>query len=214
MKKFLLGFLLVVATTSGASAADYTVEEVSVAPPVELSAAIRNELRESGLRVLENGEVLCEVWFRKSLPGNGSGGDGLSRSYPDVPDMALLGAISILGDMRDNRDNEFKKGLYTIRHSLQPQDGNHVGASEYIDFAILLSAERDTTVEGGFSDSMTMIYRSLDDGGTGHPIIFAMIPPEGEGQPSMTENSFDRWVLEAKIGNQVIAIEIVGYYEH
>ncbi len=213
MKRFLPAFFLIIATAAWASGADYTVEEIRDPPPAELSAAIRSELQESGLRVLEDGEPFCEVWFRRSFPGGGGGG-GLSRSYPDVADTALLGAIRVLGEMRDNRDNAFKKGLYTIRHGLQPQDGNHVGASEYIDFALLLSAGRDTTVEGDFSDSMAMIYRSLDDGGTGHPVVFAMIPPEGAEHPSMTENRFDRWVLEAKIGDRVIAIEIVGYYEH
>ena len=213
MKRFLLACCLLIVTAAGASGADYTVEVISDPPPAGLSDAIRRELQESGLRVLEDGEPFCDVWFRRSLPGEGAGG-GLSRSYPDVPDTVLLGAIRVTGDMRDNRDNRFEKGLYTIRHGLQPQDGNHVGASEYIDFALLLSAERDSSVDGSFSDSMAMIYRSLDDGGTGHPVVFAMIPPDSSNQPSITENRFDRWVLEARIGDRVIAIEIVGYYEH
>ena len=116
--------------------------------------------------------------------------------------------------MRDNRDNEFKKGLYTIRHGIQPQDGNHVGASDYIDFALLLSSDADTTVKGTFADSMSMMYRSLDDGGTGHPVVFALVPPEASDQPSLRQNQFDRWVLEVKVGDRPIAIEIVGYYEH
>ena len=213
MKKLLLGFLFVFAASGNALASEYTVEKISNAPPSGLSEVIRAALQEGGLRVLLDGEPYCEIWFRKSLPA-GSGRGGLSRSYPEIPETALLGAIRVIGDMRDNRDNRFRKGLYTIRHGLQPQDGNHVGASDYIDFALLLSAEKDATVEGDFSDSKGMINQSLEDGDAGHPVVFGLTPPRSSEQPSIEENAFDRWVLEAKIGDQVIAIEIIGYYEH
>ena len=95
--------------------------------PRQLPAPIRSELQSSGLRVLKDNEALCEIWFRKDLPLTEP--SGMDRSYPPVAETTLLGAIRVIGGLTDNRANSFGTGLYTMRLGLQPQDGNHVGAS-------------------------------------------------------------------------------------
>jgi len=44
--------------------------------------------------------------------------------------------------------------------------------------------------------------------------VFALLPPKAASQPNLMKNDKDRWVLEAKTGNLVLAIVIAGFYEH
>lgn len=196
-----------------AVAQDYTAQTLNEPAPAEVSVAIRNELGPAGVRVLKGGEPLVDLWFRKVIPTSDTP-PGIARSYPNLPDTALLGAARVAGGMTDNRNHSFPKGVYTIRHGLQPQDGNHVGSSEFVDFALLLSAARDQTVAGAFENPRAMVMQSMNDGGAGHPIVFAMLQPSGDGPLSMKKNAEDRWVLEKGIGDTVLAIVIVGVYEH
>jgi hypothetical protein len=195
-----------------AFADDYTLEPLNEAAPAEVAAAIRAELSETGFRVKSGSNTLCDIWFRKAIPS--AAGTGIGRSYPNMPDTALIGAIRVVSQMHDNRHNNFPPAVYTIRHGIQPQDGNHAGSTPFIDFALLLSAKNDVTVAGGFDTSMTMIRRSLTEGGTGHPVVFAMLPHSGAAQPSLKKNAEGRWVLETKIGDLALAMVLIGVYEH
>lgn len=213
MKKFLsLLIVLLVPTTPLFSGDEYRVEAFIQQPPAEVADSIRGELQASGVRVLKGNDPLCEIWFRKSIPTEPP--KGIARSYPQIPDAALLGAVRVIGSMRDNRNNSFPNAVYTIRHGLQPQDGNHVGSSEFVDFALLLNAKNDRTLDGSFASPREMITRSMSDGGAGHPVVFAMLPSASKSQPSIAVNEHERWVLEAKSGDLVLALVIVGVYEH
>jgi hypothetical protein len=191
---------------------DYSVELLNEPLPAEIAEPIRAELNSTGLRVKSGEETLCDIWFRKSIPQEAP--SGIGRSYPGLPDMTLIGAARVVGQMTDNRHNTFPKGVYTIRHGIQPQDGNHAGSTEFIDFALFLNATTDKTVDGGFANSMAMIRRSLADGGAGHPVVFNLLPPKSSTLPSINRNERDHWVLEAKAGDTVLAMILVGFYEH
>lgn len=204
--------LLVLVVFAVPAQAQYAVEPLGEAAPSEVSDAIRAELQPTGLRVKHGTEVVADFWFRRNIPQKA--GDGMARSYPNLPDTTLLGVARVSGAMKDNRDHTFRKGVFTIRHGLQPQDGNHAGSSEYIDFALFLSAKADTTVDGGFKTSQEMIYRSLSDGGVGHPLVFALLPPSSGPYPGMRKTAMDHWVLDVKAGDQPLSITIVGVYAH
>jgi hypothetical protein len=131
-----------------------------------------------------------------------------------MPEKVLLGAMRVPGRMADNRANNVPPGIYVMRHAVQPQDGNHVGASDFIDFAVLINAASDRTLEGDYSTALDMIQRSILDGGGGHPVVFALMPPKGASQPGIAKNQRDHWVLEAKVGDINLAMVIAGVYEH
>jgi len=211
-KLFRLVVVLSVLTPRAFGADDIKVEPLNQPAPADVAEVIRGELQPTGIRVLSGTEPLVELWFRKSIPVV-DGPPGMARSYPKLPDTALLGAARVVGNMKDNRDHAFPKGVYTIRHGLQPQDGNHVGSSEFSDFALFLKAAADTTVQGKFENPRAMIMQSLDDGGAGHPIVFAMLEPS-DGQLKVERNSENRWVLHTRAGDSALAIVIVGVYEH
>jgi hypothetical protein len=210
--KLSITLLLSLVLATPALADDYTVEPLNEAPPAEIASPVRAELAPAGLRVKTGAKTLCDIWFRKAIPS--AAGSGIGRSYPNMPDMALIGAIRVVSQMHDNRHNNFTPGVYTIRHGIQPQDGNHAGSTPFIDFALLLSAKTDVTVDGGFDTSMTMIRRSQAEGGTGHPVVFALLPPTGALQPSLKKNEDDRWVLDVKAGDLSLAMVLIGVYEH
>ena len=128
--------------------------------------------------------------------------------------MALLGAIRVVAPMKDNRDQGFPTGLYVMRHGIQPQNGDHTGSTDFIDFALLLNAQGDKTVNGHYPTPLDMMKQSIADKKGEHPIVFALLPPKAEKQPSLTKDAKDHWVLEVKTGNMVLAIMIVGSYEH
>lgn len=212
--KFISAFVLSLALVVPTFAGDYTIEPLNQPAPADVADPIRAELSNTGLRVKNGAEPLCEIWFRKSIP-TAPGGGGIGRSYPDMPDMTLLGAIRVVSKMTDNRDHSFPTGVYVMRHGIQPQDGNHSGSTDYIDFSLLLNAKGDRTVEGGYGSPMDMIRRSLSDGGAGHPLVFALLPPSGSSsQPTLKRNANNHWVLETKVGEMPIAMVVVGVYEH
>jgi len=210
--KVLLAIALSLITLASAFAQTYAVETLSEVPPSDVAEPIRAELNSTGLRVKSPAGTLCDIWFRKAIPSEP--GEGIGRSYPHMPEKTLIGAIRVLGKMSDNRANTFPPGVYVMRHGIQPQDGNHAGSADYIDFALLLKAKNDRTVEGGYPTGMDMIQQSLADGGAGHPIVFALLPPKSTSQPSIAKNQRDHWVLEAKVGDTILAIVIAGVYEH
>ncbi|MBI4471626.1 MAG: hypothetical protein HY646_03095 [Acidobacteria bacterium] len=190
----------------------YTVEVLNEPAPADIAGPIRAELNTAGLRVKDPGGILCDAWFRRTIPKEAE--QGIGRSYPQLPDRALLGAIRVPGKMHDNRHNPIPPGIYVVRHGLQPQDGNHVGSADYIDFALFLNAKSDRSVDGGYASSMDMIQKSIADGGGSHPMVFALMPPQSSTQPSMVRNQRGHWVLETKIGDMVLAMVVVGVYEH
>lgn len=212
--KFTCALVLFLSLVVPAMAGDYTVETLNQAAPADIADPIRAELSSTGVRVKTGADTLCEIWFRKSIP-TAPGGDGIGRSYPNMPDTTLIGAMRVVSKMSDNRDHVFPMGTYVMRHGVQPQDGNHAGSTDYIDFALLLNAKNDRTVDGGYPTSMDMIRRSLADGGVGHPVVFALVPPSGSpAKPSIKKNQNNHWVLETKVGDMPLAMVVVGVYEH
>jgi len=192
---------------------EYTIESFNAPPPAELAEPIRAELGQAALRLKKGAETVCEIWLRTSIPTE-KPQDPLGRSYPEIPDTVLLGAMRVVTAMRDNRNEKFPTGLYVMRHGIQPQNGDHTGTTEFIDFAVLLSAKGDRTVQGNYPTPKEMHKQSIDDKGADHPIVFALLPPKAASQPNLMKNDKDRWVLEAKTGNLVLAIVIAGFYEH
>ena len=192
---------------------EYTVEAFSGPPPAEVAEPIRAELGPAAVRLKKGAETICEIWLRTTIPTE-TGGETLGRSYPQLPDMVVLGAIRVIAPMKDNRDQKFPTGVYVMRHGIQPQNGDHTGSSDFIDFALLLNAKGDQTLKGTWATPMDMMKQSIADKEGDHPIVFALLPPKSSTQPSLTKNAKEHWVLEAKAGNLVLSMVIVGTYEH
>jgi hypothetical protein len=200
-------------SASAQAQAEYTVEGFNAPPPADLADPIKAELAPAALRVKKGTDTLCEIWLRNAIPTE-TPTNTLGRSYPQIPDTVLLGAIRVVSPMKDNRSQSFPIGTYLMRHGIQPQNGDHTGSTDFIDFALLLNAKTDRTVNGTYTTPQDMMKQSIADKGADHPIVFALLPPKAASQPSLAKNEKDFWILEAKAGNVVLAIVIVGSYEH
>jgi hypothetical protein len=192
---------------------EYTIEAFNAPPPADLADPIKAELAPAAIRLKKGADTVCEIWLRTAIPTE-TAANPLGRSYPQIPDTVLLGAIRVVSPMKDNRAQSFPVGTYLMRHGIQPQNGDHTGSTDFIDFALLLSAKNDQTVKGHYMTPVEMHKQSIADKGTDHPIVFALLPPKAATQPNLTKNEKEHWVLEAKAGNLVLAIVIVGSYEH
>ena len=129
--------------SSLASAADYFVEPLDApAPAGEIGAAVAEQLSPTGFAVKSGKRTLCEIWPAKSWTVAADFKPSNTVIYP-LEMGELLGVVRYARKGGDFRGQDLPKGLYTLRYSLQPQDGNHVGTSDTRDFVALVPAADD-----------------------------------------------------------------------
>ncbi|HVA49526.1 MAG TPA: hypothetical protein VNH11_24380 [Pirellulales bacterium] len=164
-----------------AAGAEYSVEAIDAPPPAEeLKPAIAERLSASGFKVLTGqGRTLCEVWPAKSWQTAADFEPTGAVNYPfEVGE--LLGAIRFARNGGDFRGQKIRKGTYTMRYGLQPQDGNHVGTSDTRDFVVLLPAADDG--DANVLEKEALFKESTNASGTAHPAILSLLPPGKDGQ--------------------------------
>jgi hypothetical protein len=201
--------LLFLAAT--AASAQYKLESAG-APPSELAPAIAEALEKDGAKILApSGAVYCEVWFRTMAPkGEESSEQGVS--LPEIPHGALLGAIRFPAQGQDRRGQPIKPGVYTLRYSLFPPDGNHQGVAAQRDFLLMAPAAADTDVNAtpSYKDVVAMSAKAA---GTAHPAVLSMWKDEAGTAPGLVQEGESDWVLYTKIGDIPVGIVLVGIFQ-
>ncbi len=187
--------------------------EPAGAPPSELAPAIGQALQQQGTKILAgNGTVVCEVWFRSALPSGGQSSDQ-NITLGAIPQGALLGAIRFPAQAADRRGQSIKAGVYTLRYSLIPVNGDHQGAAPQRDFALLTPAsdDKDANATPSF-DALVAMSRKAS--GTPHPAVLS-IWGAGASDPLGIAKQGDSndWALTVKIGATPISIILVGKVE-
>lgn len=189
----------------------YKVEPAG-APPSELAAAITAELQPAGHKVTSpDGKVWCEVWFRKEAP-TGAPTTESDVTWKTMPPGSLVGAIRFPGNASDRRAQPIKAGVYTLRFSMFPINGDHQGVAPQRDFLVLTPAagDQDPKQISKFDDLMAMSRKAS---GTPHPAILSMWLIEGDFQPGLEQMGEHDWVLKAAVGKSHIALIVVGKAE-
>ena len=164
-----------------ADAASITLKVVDKEPPAELDASIRTTLQPKAVQLQDGGKVLFEFWFAKEIP-LGSKPDSVSKALDSIRQTTVLGAVNVASARRDYRDDEIYAGVYTLRFVLQPQDGNHLGTSEFNYYVALVPAKSDPRLDG-IADYKSLVKASSKETATEHPIILSLRPAtsdEGE----------------------------------
>src|SRR2546428_3322222 len=128
---------------SAASAVAQYKADPAGAPPSELSPSIAAALQKSGTKITNNGTAYCEIWFRADKPVGGKSAGEEAVTLPSVPQGALLAVIRFAGKGADRRGQNIKPGVYTLRYSLMPVNGDHQGAAPQRDFMLLVPAADD-----------------------------------------------------------------------
>lgn len=156
------------------SANDFSVASLDKAPPAELGETIKAELGKQAYTISAGDKPMYELWLRKALPLK-SAISSPSKALDAIGQTTLMGAMKILGDERDYRDDELYPGTYTVRFGLRPQDGNHLGTSDHLYFAVLIEAKNDQEL-GKISRSKQLTRASSKTSATDHPMILSLYP--------------------------------------
>lgn len=197
----------------------YKIETTKGLPGGDVSQAIQSTLQPQGESLLDgSGKTLCEVWMRKDLVAAQSPDTAANVLYGKIAQGSLVGVIHFPAAAKDYRGQSVKAGFYTLRYELIPEDGNHMGVSQYRDFLLLVPAAKDTdgTKPVTFSDAVKLSRDSTD---TGHPGIMMMDPVSDSDKtfPALFQDYSQNWALQedAEVGSAKLplAIVLVGQYQ-
>lgn len=185
--------------------------EPGAAPPSEVDAAILSQLQKTGTKVVAaNGSVFCEVWFRDKLPPAANAEENVTMNT--VAQGALLGVIRFPAAGADRRGQTIKPGVYTLRYSMFPINGDHQGAAPQRDFALMtpVADDKDPAATPNFD---TLVGWSRKASGTPHPAVLSVWKQDSEFKAGLSQMGEHDWVLQLKIGDVPIAIVLIGKTE-
>ena len=105
-----------------------------------------------------------------------------------------------------------KPGVYTLRYSMFPINGDHQGVAPQRDFLVMSPAALDQAAApvAKFDDLMNM---SRKVSGTPHPAVLSMWLVESGFQAGMSQAGEHDWALQAEVGDAKISLILVGKAE-
>jgi hypothetical protein len=137
--------------------------------PDALSPSVKALLETNGVKATSGASTL-EFWWASHLPVSGG-----SASWSGVTEGALVGAVRITGAFREIRGRTIKPGVYTLRYGLQPQNGDHLGASPFREFLLVSPAAADVDPEPLGFDAVVALSKQTT--GVSHPASLSIDPP-------------------------------------
>jgi hypothetical protein len=208
MKSRLLPVILTL--TAFAAFGQYKLEPAGPPPP-EVAPAIAAALQTQGHRVLtSDGKVYCEIWFRKEAP-KGPVSSEVDLMWKTVPPGSLIGAIKYHTQGHDRRGQDLKPGVYTLRFSMFPINGDHQGVAPNRDFLVLAPADADKSLEP-VSNFDALINMSRKVSGRQHPAVLSMWLVESDFKPGLQQTGED-WTIQTKVGDAQVGLIVIGKAE-
>ena len=212
----LLGTVLILLPVNASTAAELALKVADKEPPKELDASIRAKLPMKAIQLLDGEKPVYEFWFSAEPPLQAKPAS-VGKALDALKPATLLGAVAVSRDQRDYRDDELHAGVYTMRFALQPQDGNHLGTSEFNYFAVLTPAKIDNKLDG-IADYKALVKASSKETSTDHPVILSLRPASGQGDaPQLNtpapEHKSVRVKVPAKAGDEKVSITFEVVYE-
>lgn len=193
-------------------AAQPTVAAVPAAAPDAVASAIRQLLIQQGHKV-SIGDTTLEFWWVSSLPVAGSG----SADWSKVAEGSLVGAVRVSGMFKEIRGKAVNPGVYTLRFGLQPQNGDHLGASPFREYLLLSPASSDQDPKPlGFDGTVAISKLTV---GTSHPAALSLDPPVSSATPlSSYKNDLEHegitFQVKTTSGSLTFGLIVVGLIEH
>lgn len=194
----LLSFALILFFPLAVSA-QYTLKEAKTALPAEVKDPIKSLIEEKSYQLLDNkNAMLCEVWFRKEIPGKATKQqvqNGLT--YREIPETTLIGVIKVTDTLLEYRKQKIKPGIYTLRLGFQPQDGDHMGTSAHPEFLLAVPVAED-------KGAATMEPKELHElsakaSGAAHPAVFMLFPEKAPDAAKLLKKEENHWALAVKL---------------
>lgn len=187
--------------------------ESAGAPPAGIDPAISALLQKEGVRIKDGDKNVMELWFVNELP-KGEPTSQPNVSLTTIPHGSLMGVVRFADRGQDRRGQTLKPGVYTLRLSYFPPDGNHQGVSEQRDFLLMSPADSDKDPKAT-PDFETLVDWSTRVSGTAHPAILSVwktIPDNYKG--GVVQEGEHDWVLQHKIGDTAVSVIVAGVAAH
>jgi len=191
--------------------AQYKVETVAAAP-AGVPAPVAGVLNKEGTKIVgPDGQVLAEVWLRATPPPSTNVNED-TVTWTGVAHGALIGVIHFPTKHYDRRGQPINPGVYTMRLSFFPVNGDHQGVAPQRDFLVLSKAEEDT------DPASTPKFEALVDAsrkvsGTPHPAVLSMWKVDSDFKPGFDKMGESDWALQTKVADTPIAIILIGRAE-
>jgi hypothetical protein len=109
-------------------------------PPSEVASSIGAALQKDGIKITNGGKPYLEIWLLAGKPVAGKADEGQTLS---VAQGALIGVLRFDTKGQDRRGQGIQPGVYTLRYSLIPVNGDHQGAAPQRDFVLMVPAAND-----------------------------------------------------------------------
>jgi len=142
--------------------------------PKSVSDEIRASLSNRTVQLLDGEKPVFEFWFRKTLPLEKKP-ESSPQALKSIKVATLIGVVKVHESKRDYRDDDLYDGVHTMRFGIIPEDGNHLGASQYPYFVLLTSCKIDLKL-GGFKSVKELIKASSEDTASEHPMVMSLWP--------------------------------------
>ncbi len=203
MTKLVLSLILAASAAFG----QYTAAPAGP-PPSELNPGIAALLQKDGTKIMNGATVVCEIWFRATAPSGPKSAED-SVTLPNIPQGALLGAMRFPTRGADRRGNPIAPGVYTLRYSDYPQNGDHQGVAPQRDFLLLSKAadDKDANATPGFKQLVEMSEKAT---GAPHPGVFSFWKQDTGFKPGFAKEGENDWILQTKLGDIPIAVILIG----
>ena len=192
--------ILAVAIFSGgyAGAADFTLKTVTKEPPKEISDSIRAVLQANAIQVNQSDKPALEIWLRQEVPLKSKPASA-NEALMAIAETAVVGAVVVSEtSLRDYKDNEIPKGIYTARFELQPKDGDHLGTAEFDSFLVLTEAQNDKDLNG-LNTFRALTKASGKSTSSGHPMVVSLRPAGAGSAPALTEPVEEHKAIRLKV---------------
>jgi hypothetical protein len=186
---------LAISLLAAATAAAPKIETTGPLDDKAAPEAVRSALLPGGQRVLLPEGPWCEVWLRKKIPEEKTSTPGALQSNLGI--STAVGVIRFLAAATDFRGQAIRPGVYTLRYATTPNDGDHLGISEYPDFLLAapVADDPDPAARLKIEDLMTLSVKAT---GTKHPGVLSLTRPSGESFPSVKVDGAGHVVLQLK----------------
>ena len=183
-------------------AADFALKIEEKAAPAEIGGSIRSVLQSKAIELLQGDKPVLELWFRQEVPLK-SKPAAPAEALGAIPETTVMGAVVVTGpSLRDYKDNDIPKGVYTARFGLQPKDGDHLGTAEFDSFLVLIAAENDKELNG-LNKFKPMVKASGKSTASGHPLVVSLRPASGEGTlPRLSDPVEEHKAIRVKVSGQ------------
>ena len=167
---------------TGVIRAEVKAEPLAKPAPSTVSAPLSALLENQGWQIIsDDGKVLLNIWLRKEVKGSSKpAGPKGNILFPFLSEGEFLGVVEVVGHVGDYRDQQISPGVFTFRYGVQPINGDHLGASPYRDFGLLIPAKTDQKPE--LLVRKNLEHASAEAAGTSHPAIMMFLAPEAGGK--------------------------------